>query len=1007
MAEIRARLSLEDDFSAQINKINGGLDDFTKSLAASKTGMKDFTSQKFETTIKVKDEATKKITEARKVMDSMKKNVAVTIAAKDAASESIRRVGGNLRLLGSKTFSPIIRAKDEASSVIKTVSDKLFNLKTTAAGIMLGVGAKQVFDSTVGAGARLEQEQVAMKHFIGNNNKTASSSKVQSMTDSFINQLRVNANVTPFGTNEVLAAGRRAVNIVNGDTSKSMGLVNLAENMAALNPGKSVMDAMEALADLKTGEFERMKEFGFKFSAQQFNGLVGKGQNDTLTDSEMNKAYDMTVKNKLNPVFAGGAKELSKTTAGQWSTTTGNVESILSDVGMVFLPAINKTLIPINASLDKLGKSKVFAGLQKEIGGLANAGGQKLQTFIKSFDNPAKVKQYANTIKTIGSDIKAVGTVGISYIKGMSTVLMPLIKTAAAHPKVLVGLFAGFTVGKGVLNAITTFGAIRKELPLLNTAIKTFTSGATGTLGKFFGFLKANPTILIIGAIIGACVLLYQAWKNNWGGIRDMTHTVVEFIKGKIDSIKDTFVAVKQHAADFVESIKEKWQALKDFFANPIQGTLKLAQKVFGKGVDKGNALGTSYYEGGATWVGEKGPEILVPPSESKILSNRQSMNMLNVSKNTMLPNMNTASWGKDIPIGMAKGIRDNTKPVTDSVTLMANKIRELIHFTSPDKGPLADFDTYPVDMMKTFGTGIQNNTKLVTTPTTNMSGNVKTIFGNLTTQSLSYGQQVVQQLGFGVQASASNLTAIVKTLTDKVINEFKTGFGIHSPSLVMYKMGDFLMQGLVNGMSSKDVGAFIKNWIGDITGAAGGAMGGNVTGWLSTALALTGTPMSWLPGLIQLVKRESGGNPMAYNGISVGGEHATGLMQMLGSTFRSYALPGLNNILNPIANVASAIRYIKATYGNVMSIPNLFSGNYKGYAVGLTRVPKDNFPALLHEDERVLTANEARNYDKKNNSKPNIIINMYGTTIRKDSDIDKIATALVKKLKAAAYNMA
>lgn len=258
MAEIRARLSLEDDFSAQINKINGGLDDFTKSLAASKTGMKDFTSQKFETTIKVKDEATKKITEARKVMDSMKKNVAVTIAAKDAASESIRRVGGNLRLLGSKTFSPIIRAKDEASSVIKTVSDKLFNLKTTAAGIMLGVGAKQVFDSTVGAGARLEQEQVAMKHFIGNNNKTASSSKVQSMTDSFINQLRVNANVTPFGTNEVLAAGRRAVNIVNGDTSKSMGLVNLAENMAALNPGKSVMDAMEALADLRTGEFERI-----------------------------------------------------------------------------------------------------------------------------------------------------------------------------------------------------------------------------------------------------------------------------------------------------------------------------------------------------------------------------------------------------------------------------------------------------------------------------------------------------------------------------------------------------------------------------------------------------------------------------------------------------------------------------------------------------------------------------------------------------------------------------
>lgn len=780
----------------------------------------------------------------------------------------------------------------------------------------------------------------------------------------------------------------------------------------------------------------------------------------------MNKAYDMTVKNKLNPVFAGGAKELSKTTAGQWSTTTGNVESILSDVGMVFLPAINKTLIPINASLDKLGKSKVFAGLQKEIGGLANAGGQKLQTFIKSFDNPAKVKQYANTIKTIGSDIKAVGTVGISYIKGMSTVLMPLIKTAAAHPKVLVGLFAGFTVGKGVLNVVSTFNNIKKEFPILNTAakmfsknfgssmkgigpifkgvgkdflsftqliprgfntvlgttrlwvgtlgsllksrlltvIRTVTSGIMGIIRPLFLFIAANPIVFTITAIIGACVLLYEAWKHNWGGCRDYIENIIKNIE-----------------ADW-EAWKKEWTKLKEFFAHPIKAVVQSVQEgtkvttkrntktgTQGKAVDSGNnALGTSYWKGGPTWVGEKGPEILEPPSGSKILSNRQSMNMLNVSKNTMLPNMNTASWGKDIPMGMAKGIRNNTKPVTESVTLMANKIRELIHFTAPDKGPLSDFDTYPVDMLKTFGNGIQNNTKLVTTPTTNMSGNVKGIFSNLTVQSLSYGQQVAGQFGAGMKSAESNSVGIAHELVQKVIEAFTgpEGFDIHSPSKKMTWVGGNAIQGLINGMSSKDILAFFKSKIGAMVDFAQGASG-QISGWLTAGLGITGTPMSWLPGLIQLVKRESGGNPMAYNGISVGGEHATGLMQMLGSTFRSYALPGLNNILNPIANVASAIRYIKATYGNVMSIPNLFSGNYKGYAVGLTRVPKDNFPALLHEDERVLTANEARNYDKKNNSKPNIIINMYGTTIRKDSDIDKIATALVKKLKAAAYNMA
>ncbi|MEA5008221.1 transglycosylase SLT domain-containing protein [Clostridium tyrobutyricum] len=555
----------------------------------------------------------------------------------------------------------------------------------------------------------------------------------------------------------------------------------------------------------------------------------------------------------------------------------------------------------------------------------------------------------------------------------------------------------------------------------LLTVIRTTASGIMVIIRPLFLFIAANPIVLIIGAIIGACVLLYQAWKHNWGGIRDKTHEVIEFVKTKIDSIKDTFAAVKQHAAEFVESIKEKWQALKDFFAHPIQGTINIAQKIKDKIVGQ-NALGTSYWRGGLTWINENGPELVELPAGSKVHNNRQTMSMINTASNMMAPNMNLTSgvtkqsksmapqakkWGEDIPESLAKGIKSNTKTVTDSVTVMASKIRELIHFSVPDKGPLSDADTYGMDMMKTFGTGIQNNTKLVTTPTTNMSGNVKTIFNNLSTQSLSYGHQVVNQLGLGIQSSASNLSGIVKTLTDKVINQFKTGFGIHSPSVVMYKMGGHLMQGLVNGMSSKDVGGFIKNWIGDITGSAGGALSGNVTEWLTAGLGITGTPMSWLPGLIQLVKRESGGNPMAYNGISVGGEHATGLMQMLGSTFRSYALPGLNNILNPIANVASAVRYIKATYGNVMSIPNLFSGNYKGYAVGLTRVPKDNFPALLHEDERVLTANEARNYNRKS-SGIKVIIQKLADKIefKSEAEMDKFIDKLVKKLEKAAYNM-
>ncbi len=68
------------------------------------------------------------------------------------------------------------------------------------------------------------------------------------------------------------------------------------------------------------------------------------------------------------------------------------------------------------------------------------------------------------------------------------------------------------------------------------------------------------------------------------------------------------------------------------------------------------------------------------------------------------------------------------------------------------------------------------------------------------------------------------------------------------------------------------------------------------------------------------------------------------------------------------------------------------------GFATGLERVPYDNFPALLHEGERVLTAAEARSY---NGGSP---VTVTGNTfvVRQDSDIDAIAAAISEKIRMA-----
>ena len=72
--------------------------------------------------------------------------------------------------------------------------------------------------------------------------------------------------------------------------------------------------------------------------------------------------------------------------------------------------------------------------------------------------------------------------------------------------------------------------------------------------------------------------------------------------------------------------------------------------------------------------------------------------------------------------------------------------------------------------------------------------------------------------------------------------------------------------------------------------------------------------------------------------------------------------------------------------------------GNWHSFAVGLDRVPYDNFPALLHEGEQVLTAEEARS--RRGNG--GVSITIGSLTVREDADVDRIAQALVEKIALA-----
>jgi SLT domain-containing protein len=101
--------------------------------------------------------------------------------------------------------------------------------------------------------------------------------------------------------------------------------------------------------------------------------------------------------------------------------------------------------------------------------------------------------------------------------------------------------------------------------------------------------------------------------------------------------------------------------------------------------------------------------------------------------------------------------------------------------------------------------------------------------------------------------------------------------------------------------------------------------------------------PASWIPDEETIGRYESSDNPNAINmtdSNAAAGDPSRGIMQLIGTTFAQYHVPGTSmNIFDPIANIAAGSRYIGARYGNPGNVPGIISlgqgGKYVGYDSG------------------------------------------------------------------------
>lgn len=256
--------------------------------------------------------------------------------------------------------------------------------------------------------------------------------------------------------------------------------------------------------------------------------------------------------------------------------------------------------------------------------------------------------------------------------------------------------FTTVAVGIEILTAAIVAYNIAQHASAIATAVSR---AAVGAFGAVVGFITSPVTlaVLAIGSLIAIGVALYQNWEDvkevasdvwdsiqetmdgfyenwesGWNSIKELWNEVVglwqsggETIKGWWDSLGQKWTSFKDNWASGAESIKEGVESVKDWF--------------------------------GGLWTS------ITDKVEAAY------------------------NWGKDLVLGFGRGIRDAFSSVEGALEDFGGMIYDWIHFSEPDKGPLAGtFHTFAPDMMKTFAEGIADNKSLVEDEINSMMGGVK-----------------------------------------------------------------------------------------------------------------------------------------------------------------------------------------------------------------------------------------------------------------------------------------
>lgn len=93
-------------------------------------------------------------------------------------------------------------------------------------------------------------------------------------------------------------------------------------------------------------------------------------------------------------------------------------------------------------------------------------------------------------------------------------------------------------------------------------------------------------------------------------------------------------------------------------------------------------------------------------------------------------------------------------------------------------------------------------------------------ILSGLPGQLYSIGATAIDNLVSGINSRQGDANNAASSLVQSVVAKFKEGFGINSPSKVMFEMGAYLIEGMINGLKGDSLIRFVDKMVADMKAA-------------------------------------------------------------------------------------------------------------------------------------------------------------------------------------------